>query len=192
MKRGWFTYLMAFSLALNLGTAGALAYHHYQERQQADFKMVPPMPLRELWSVVKLDQAQHEAIQSLLTGHRRLLSETRQDLAKKRQELFALMASNAPLGSAIQTKVREISDLQERLEQEIVRFLLKVKQHLKPEQEAAFLTLVQGRLCGYRGGGDHHFAISKPGLGRGRGAGSGLHIPPRPLSTSPSGDQTIP
>jgi Spy/CpxP family protein refolding chaperone len=95
------------------------------------------------------------------------------------------MASQAPLGSAIQAKVREISDLQERLEQEIVRFLLEVKQQLKPEQEAAFLTLVQGRLCGSRGGGGHPFDTSRPGHGRGRGAGSGPHGPPRPANNFP-------
>jgi Spy/CpxP family protein refolding chaperone len=174
MKKGWQTYLLIFSLALNLGTAGALAYHYYQERRQADFKMVPPMPLRELWNLTKLDPAQQEAIQSMLPEHRRLLSETTQELAEKRQELFSLIASESPSRSAMQAKVREISSFQERLEQEIVQFLLEVKQHLKPEQQTAFLSVVEGRLCRSRGGGGHQF-----GHGRGRGAGSGPHIPPR-------------
>lgn len=175
MKRGWLIYLLIFSLALNLGIAGALAFLRFQDRQKANVTSgQQPMPLKDLCSLVKIDATQHEAIKGLLPEHKRRLLETRRELAQKRRELFELIASEAPPDSAIQKKVQEISNLQGSLEEEIVRFLLEVKQQLKPEQQAAFLSLVQRRLSGHDGGG-HHFDTSNPGHGGGRGRSWGVH-----------------
>jgi Spy/CpxP family protein refolding chaperone len=167
--------LLIFSLALNLGTAGALAFLRFQDRQKANVTSgQQPMPLMDLCNLVKLDTAQLEAIKGLLPEHKRRLLETRRELAQKRRELFEWIASEAPPNSAIQKKVQEISNLQGSLEEEIVRFLLEVKQQLKPEQQAAFLSLVQRRLSGHNGRG-HHFGTSNPGHGGGRGRGWGVH-----------------
>jgi Spy/CpxP family protein refolding chaperone len=171
LKRRWPIYLLIFSLALNVGTAGALAFLRFQDRQKANATSgQQPMPLKDLCSPVKVDTAQLEAIKGLLPEHKRRLLEIRRELAQKRRELVELIASKAHPDSTIQEKVQEISNLQGSLEEEIVRFLLEVKHQLKPEQQAAFLSLVQRRLSGH-GGLGHHFGTSNPGhVGvRGRG-----------------------
>jgi Spy/CpxP family protein refolding chaperone len=177
VKRNWLLYLVIFSLALNLGTIGTFAYLRSQDqRPEAVNQAQPPLPLRALWRELNMDASQRQALGSLFPEHRRKVREVRQELAQKRQELFDLIKEDHPSQSAIQAKIREISSLQGNLEEEMARFMLEFKQHLKPEQHAAFLNLVQTRLgCDRRGPGrpwGHRGMRGGPGMGpMGRGPG---------------------
>jgi hypothetical protein len=51
----------------------------------------------------------------------------------------------------IQEKVREVSALQGKLEEEVLRFSLDFQEHLKPEQRTAFLASVERRMPNVQG-----------------------------------------
>jgi Spy/CpxP family protein refolding chaperone len=177
VKRDWLLYLVIFALALNLGTIGTLVYLRYHDQQEAAAReALPPMPLRELWGQLDLDSGQRQALRQLFPEHRRHIRELRLQLDQKRQELLDLIKGESPAWSVIQAKIREISALQGNLEEEMARFLLEFKKHLKPGQEAAFFNFMQtrlGRLVGHHGHrGPHH--------GPGRGMGMGMGPPPGP------------
>lgn len=185
MKQNWFLCLVIFSLALNLGTIGTLVYLRYQDqRPPALPEGPPPLPMRQMWNALNLDQEQRQALRGLMPQHRRRVMEARGTLAQKRQELFDLLKEEAPPWSAVQAKVQEISALQGGLEEEQVRFLLELKKNLKPEQHAAFADLMQQRLqraLGRPGG-------PPPGRGRGMGPGPmgpGPMAPPGPPGNGP-------
>ena len=180
MKRDWLIYLVIFSLALNLGTIGTFAYLRYQDQQQkAAPPGPPPPPLHALWRELNLDNAQRQALRGLFPEHRRKVAAVRQGLAQKRQELFDLIKGDAT-PDAIRAKVQEISALQGSLEEEMLRFMLAVKQNLNPQQQAAFLNNLQMHLCGPAGCAPmgpgfrrHRGPGMGPGLGRGMGPGGG-------------------
>ncbi len=179
MKRNWLLYLVIFSLALNFGTIGAFAYLYYQERQTAVAKEeAKPVGLRELWLALRLDPEQRQALRKLAPEHRGQVARIRQELKGKRQELFELLKAENPDWSAIQAKIKEISAQQSRLEEEVVRFLLECRKHLRPEQQAAFVSLVERRLCRPWGCGPMG---GRPwGHGRNRGNGPGpVPAPPK-------------
>ncbi len=170
MKRNWLLYLVIFSLALNVGTIGTLVYLRYaDQRSAAPPEAPPPMHMRELWGTLNMDPDQRQVLQGLLPEHRRRVMEVRGELAQKRQELFDLVKEEAPPWSAIQAKVKEISALQGGVEEEMVRFLLEFKKHLRPEQQAAFADLVQQRLVKPRGGMGRGHGPHGPPFGRGMG-----------------------
>ena len=130
-----------------------------------------------MWRELNLDDSQRQALRGLFPEHRRKVEEVRQELAQKRQELFNLIKNETTPMSAIQAKVKEISALQGSLEEEMVRFMLAFRKTLNPQQQAAFLNMVQTRLgCGPEGacgpagaGGDPAWG---PGMGpRGRPQG---------------------
>jgi Spy/CpxP family protein refolding chaperone len=149
VKRNWLLYLVIFSLALNLGTLGAFLYLRYQDQTMVGLReFKPPLPMRELWRSLNLAEEQRRALRELVPEHRRRVVGLREDLARKRLELFELIKGEAPPQSAVQVKVREISGLQGGLEEEMVRFLLEFKKHLQPQQQAAMAELMQQRLCG--------------------------------------------
>ena len=132
------------------------------------------------------------AVRGLFPEHRAKVMELRGELFKKRQELFGLIKAEAPAMAPVQAKVREISDLQGKLEEELVRFLLEFKKRLKPEQDAVFLNQMQtrwdkdlGGLCGPMDGRGRH----GPGMGPGRGLGPPGALPgTAPWCMLPKGD----
>jgi Spy/CpxP family protein refolding chaperone len=150
MKRDWLLYLVIFSLALNLGTIGTFAYLRYQDRRQAaarvEREMPPPLPVGEMWRHLNLDQEQRQHLGRLMPEHLQRVRTLRAELAAKRQELFTLLRTEEPPAwPAIQAKIREISELQGKLEEEVIRHLLEVRNQLKPEQKAAFAHLLEQR-----------------------------------------------
>ena len=190
MKRNWLWYLVIFSLALNLGTIGAFVYLRYQDKQAVVGQEGPePMGLRELWLRLNLDAEQRQALRQLAPDHRRRVTERRQELRQKRQELFDLLKGEAPDWSAVQAKIKEISALQGRLEEEVAGFILECKKHLKPEQRAAFVDLVERRLR-LGGMGGHHGHMGPMGPRGGPGMGRGMMgPPPGPPPPPPPGPQ---
>jgi Spy/CpxP family protein refolding chaperone len=190
MKRNWLLYLVIFSLALNLGTIGAFAYLRYQDRQGVAGKEEPqPVGLRDLWLALRLDQEQRQTLGRLAPEHRQRIHQLRREMMAKRQELFNLLKGENPQWSAIQAKIREISAKQGQLEEEVARFLLECKRHLRPEQQEAFINLVDRRLRrhhhGGRWGGGMRGHRGPPG-GQGMGQGPGMGGGPGPHGCPPS------
>ncbi len=148
MKRNWLLYLVMFSLALNLGTIGTLVYMRYQGKAPELAQQGPPPPLamRALWRELNLDESQRQAVRRLFPVHHARVTEMRGELFQERQQLFDLLKAESPDQKAIRAKVQEISALQGKLEEELVDHVLEFRKHLKPEQNAAFLKLVQTRL----------------------------------------------
>lgn len=167
MKRDWLIYLLMFSLALNLGTIGTIVYLRYQDHQQP---AADPPPMKSLWRELKLDDSQHQTLRRLFPEHHQKVKAVRQELSQKRQELFDLIKAETTPWSAIQAKVQEISALQGSLEEEMARFMLEFRKNLNPEQQAAFLNLVQTRLgCGPEGACGPGGRRRGPGMGPGPG-----------------------
>jgi Spy/CpxP family protein refolding chaperone len=195
VKRNWLLYLVIFSLALNLGTIGTFAFlRHEDQQQQAEVQATPTPPLRALWRELNLDNTQRQTLRELFPEHRRKVGEIKQELGRKRQELFNLIQNDATPMSAIKAKVKEISALQGSLEEEMVRFMLAFRKILNPQQQAAFLSRLQTHLCGsdsacgpmgpgfggHRGPGMGHSRGHGMGMGRGMGPGSALESAPPP------------
>jgi Spy/CpxP family protein refolding chaperone len=169
LKRNWLTYLVIFSLALNLGTMGTIFYLRHQAQTDRVAGPGPgPMPLRSLWRELNMDKAQRQALHQLFPEHYQKVRALRQELTQRRQELFNLIKEESTPMSAIRAKIQEISALQGSLEEEMAHFMMEFKKNLDPTQYAAFLNLVQTRLgCGEPCG------PGEPGRGGGR-RGPGL------------------
>jgi Spy/CpxP family protein refolding chaperone len=182
MTRDWLLYLVIFSLALNVGTIGTFTYLRYQDRQGSAAKEeLPPLPMREIWRRLNLDQEQRRCLRQMLPEHRRRLWALRSDLAEKRRELFALLKKEAsPDWPTVQNKIREISNLQGKLEEKIIQNLLAMKEQLKPEQQTVFVELLEQRLRPYERRRGHRWEHHGPPRERGPGPGSGCPGPPHP------------
>ena len=199
MRRNWLLYLVIFSLALNFGTIGTFVYLHYQDQaQRLSRDLPPPLPMRDLWQTLKLDETQRQAVRGLFSQHRAKVEAIRSELFQRRQELFELLKAETPALPVIHAKIEEISASQGKLEEELVRHLLEFRKELKPEQRTAFLNLVQTRLdkalggpCGPMGGrrGPWHGrpGLAPPGPGMGPGPGPGVPGPGMKPGPGPEG-----
>jgi len=145
MKRNYWICLLVFSLALNLGGLATFTYLRYQDRASPREPM-QLQPFREMWGPLNLEPGQKQALGSLLPEHRGRVRDLRAELAQKRFELFEMTKEGTSAWPAIQEKVREVSALQGKLEEEVLRFSLAFQAHLKPEQRAAFVTFLERRM----------------------------------------------
>ena len=105
-----------------------------------------------MWRTLNLEPEQHRALEDLLPEHRRRVRDLRTELAQKRFELFEMVKEGTAAWPAIQEKVKEVSALQGKLEEEVLRFSLAFQEHLKPEQRAAFITFMERRMPNVQGG----------------------------------------
>ena len=97
MRRNWLLYLVIFSLALNFGTIGTFVYLHYQDQaQRLSRDLPPPLPMRDLWQTLKLDETQRQAVRGLFSQHRAKVEAIRSELFQRRQELFELLKAETP------------------------------------------------------------------------------------------------
>jgi Spy/CpxP family protein refolding chaperone len=166
MKRNFWICLLVFSLALNLGGLATYTYMRYENRafwreptQQQSFQ--------EMWGPLNLEPGQKQALGSLLPEHRRQVRNLRAELAQKRFELLEMTKEGTAAWPAIQEKVREVSILQGKLEEEVLRFTLAFQAHLKPEQKVAFITFVERRMPNVQGGKGRRLPRWEKGMGAG-------------------------
>lgn len=151
MKRNFWICLLVFSLALNLGGLATYAYMRYQNR--ASWREPAQLqPFQEMWGPLNLEPGQKQALENLLPEHRRRVRDLRAGLAQKRLELFEMTKEGTEAWPAMQAKVKEVSALQGKLEEEALRFCLAFQEHLKPEQRTAFITFIDRRMFGIQGG----------------------------------------
>ena len=168
MKRNFWIYLLVFSLALNLGGLAAFGYLRLQGHGEAMTGQGPlPPPPQEIWRTLNLETEQRRVLESLLPEHRRRVRDLRAELAQKRFELFEMLKEGAAAWPGIQEKVKEVSALQGKLEEEVLRFSLAFQEHLKPEQRAAFITFVERRMPNVQGGKGRQSPRWKRGMGAG-------------------------
>lgn len=171
MKRNYWICLLVFSLALNLGGLAAFGYLRLQGHGKAMTGQGPTPPPQEIWRTLNLAAEQRRGLERLLPEHRRRIRDLRAELAQKRFELFEMTKEGTAVWPAIQEKVREVSVLQGKLEEEVLRFSLAFQEHLKPEQKAAFITFMERRLPGARGGQGRRPPRWKQDMGPGAPAG---------------------
>jgi len=165
MKRNFWIGLLVFSLALNVGGLATYVYMHYQDlgswREPA-----PQKPFQEMWGPLNLEPGQKQALKNLLPEHRYRVRDLRAHLTQKRHELFEMTKEGAEW-PAMQAKVKEVSALQGKLEEEVLRFCLAFQEHLKPEQRTAFITFIDRRMFGVQGGKGRRSPRWKRDLGTG-------------------------
>jgi Spy/CpxP family protein refolding chaperone len=166
MKRNFWICLLVFSLAVNLGGLATYAYMHSQDRgswrEPTQLK-----PFQEMWGFLNLEPNQKQALENLLPEHRRRVRELRFQLSQKRLELCEMAKEGTGAWPVMQAKVKEVSALQGKLEEEVLRFCLAFQEHLKPEQRTAFMTFIDRRMFGVQGGKGRRSPRWKRGMGVG-------------------------
>jgi len=145
----WLLFLLVFSLALNLGSLGALAFRRWQVGGGVPRQISGPcLTIKELCRILPLEAAQCRQFQGMLPGHRQSRRRLLAELTGKRAELLALLEQDSPSWPEIQGKIKEISTRQGKLEEETVRLLWEWQQHLEPGQRKTLLSLLEGRQSG--------------------------------------------
>jgi hypothetical protein len=96
-------------------------------------------------------------------------------LTQEQRGLLELMKQDSPSWPEIQGKIKEISFLQTKVEEEAAQLCLEFQRHLRPEQRVVYLKLLERQLRpGRKGGGDP----TAPRAGRGQWGSNRKNMPP--------------
>jgi Spy/CpxP family protein refolding chaperone len=175
-KRSWLFYLLVFSLAFNLAGIGAFVYWRCQDVNGSGRRTAgPPLTVKELCRSLPLQTEQCQQIRSMMPERQKERQDLRERLAREQRELWELMKQDSPSWPAIQSKMKDISLLQTKLEEEAVQLCLEFQKHLQPEQRVVYLKLLERQLQPGRKGG-YDPVISR--AGRGWRGGSRKNVPP--------------
>lgn len=179
MKEKLMMVVLIFSLTVNAAALITMGYFwgsNYSSREAA--KEAGPSPFG---TELSLDQGQRDRMRELRKSFMDETAPVRDDLMIKRAELANLLTSEGPERSSLEQKLREINELQLRMQIAVIDQMFKEKEFLSPEQQARYADFISHRLCqdflpgrkghrGYRGRG------MGPQDGRGGGMGEGRRM----------------
>jgi hypothetical protein len=170
MKRLWLTYLLIFSLSLNVGGITAFLYSWVQNRQPPNtFQEGQPPALRELMNLLNLDNVQLEIFKKIFSAHHKNMQVWHQEMTLKRHELLALLKDDSTSWPDIQEKLKELREIQAKSEEASLGFFLQLRHHLKPEQQVMCNNFMECRLL--KGQGEKGEWCKAQGIYRPRGRG---------------------
>jgi Spy/CpxP family protein refolding chaperone len=164
-RRPWFFYLLVFSLALNLATIGTLVYLRRQHVNVVGQRQaVPRLTVKELCRTLPLQREQCQQIRKMMHERRKRRHDLQERLAREQRELCELMKQDSQSWPAIQGRIKDISLLQTKVEEEAVQLCLELQGHLQPEQRVVYLRLLERQLRPGHEGND----LIIPGAGIGK------------------------
>jgi Spy/CpxP family protein refolding chaperone len=158
MKEKLIMVILVFSLTVN--AAALITIGYFWGKNNTGKEAGPPPFGTEL----SLDQDQRDRMRELRKSFINETAPVRDDLMIKRAELAQLLASAGPERASLEQKIREINELQLKMQIAVMDQLFKEKAFLSPEQQARYADFVSHRLCqdflpgrkghrGYRGWG---------------------------------------
>ena len=163
MKEKLILVILIFSLTVNAAALITMGYfwgREYGSRKaaQQEGKTAP------FNSELSLDSGQRGRMRDLRKSFMNETAPIRHTLTLKRAELASLLASAGTDRASLEQKLREINDLQLKMQTAVIDQLLKERESLTPEQQRRYADIISSRLCqdplrggrgprGYRGRG---------------------------------------
>jgi len=113
----------------------------------------------------------------------------RDSLMIKRAELADLLASESPERPSLEQKLREINELQLKMQIAVIDQLFREKEFLTPEQQERYADFMSHRLCqDFIPGGRGHRGHRGRGMGMREGDGMGMGEGRRMRDRIPQGE----
>jgi Spy/CpxP family protein refolding chaperone len=148
MSRGSLKFLLALSVLLNLSVLATAGYKYLSSRNTWTSPYGVKMDRdRFLFEGLSLSREQMKAMRQKALPFRAEVDRQRAAIVVLRKELIALLRADAPDAGAIAAALARISALQEQLQKQITGQMLEQKALLRPEQQQAFLDLIERAMA---------------------------------------------
>jgi Spy/CpxP family protein refolding chaperone len=148
MRIGYIKIALAVSLIFNLSFLGAAGYCYYMKNAC----WVSPLGVKMqknkfIYEELSLRPDQIKKMRDKAISFRAEIDRRREDIARKRGQLFNLMRADTPDAKAIKATLSEINGMQEQVEWMVTAHILEVKASLEKEQQKKFLDLIQSAIA---------------------------------------------
>ena len=147
MRRNFWRFVLAISLALNLSFLITVGYMHFKQSQYRTTPFGGKIEKNKfLFEELSLRPEQMEKMKERSLLFRKEVDGKRNAIAEKKRKLFTLIGENQPETPAIDAAIDEISSMQEDLQKRVVQHILETKSLLNKEQQKKFLDLIENTM----------------------------------------------
>ncbi|MCX5885713.1 MAG: periplasmic heavy metal sensor [Proteobacteria bacterium] len=136
------TIFLIFSLAINLGVLGIVAYSWVTSSLHTA-KETAVFPEK----IMTLSGFQKEEIEKKRESLMSTMIEKRRTIQAQREALLCLLMAPTPDYRAISTKMKEINQIQGGIQQAAVDQILFETQRMTPDQRKLYFTNIRTRMC---------------------------------------------
>lgn len=163
MKSTIIKYLLIVSLLMNLSFLGAAAYTRYTRPQYRAVPSICPgvapdkvapfghgLQRSHLIGELSLKPEQIKPVQEKATAFHSAMGAKRQEIARLRSSLVALIREDHPDREAIGGAISGINSVQQEMQKMVVSHILEFKSMLHKKQQEKFLDLIE-KAMGERG-----------------------------------------
>jgi len=187
MKEKFIMIALIFSLTVNAAALITMGYfwgRDYSSRQAVKEAGPPPFGTE-----LALDREQRDRMRELRKTFMAGTAPVRDSLMIKRAELADLLASESPQRPSLEQKLREINELQLKMQIAVIDQLFREKEFLTPEQQERYADFMSHRLCqDFIPGGRGHRGHRGRGMGMREGDGMGMGEGRRMRDRIPQGE----
>ena len=146
MSRKTLTWLLVFSILLNISTVVTFSYFRWVKSD----KSRPSSHRRDhreyFNKQLELNEAQADSMESLRSKFWREIKPLRMQLDHARQELFQVLKQDSLDDQQVNLKIDEISDIQKLMQRKTIENFLQHQSILTPEQNKKFIEIMSSRL----------------------------------------------
>lgn len=134
--------LLAISVALNVFVVGGFFY----AKHMGEARMRDRSPIVAAARGLELTTAQQAALEKMQADIRRSSGEIREEMRPLRRELLAELGKPQPDFDAVDRKIDDLGDVQNKRFKVMVRAVHEFQQSLTPEQQDAFRQAMNERM----------------------------------------------
>ena len=147
MRRNFWRFVLAISLALNFSFLITVGYMHFKQSQYWTTPFGGKIEKNRFpFEGLSLQPEQMGKMKERALSFRREVDEKRNAIAEKRKKLFMLIRTDQPETPAIDATINEMSLMQQNLQKSIVQHILETKSLLNKEQQKKFLDLIENTM----------------------------------------------
>jgi len=161
MKTKGLTFLLIFSLAINVAMMATIGYHYY--RNTCLVPSLPcPMSPRDghLYQSLGLSNAQLTKMDPLAKGFHSRLAELGSAMEGKRELLVNLLAKEGD-SADVENLRREMAKIQDEIQKEVIAHITETKKILDPGQQQRFFELMRESMSHTQSPWSEHFGGKK-------------------------------
>jgi len=146
MSRKTLTWLLVFSILLNISTVVTFSYFRWVKSDKSR-----PSPQRRdhrdyFNQQLGLTAAQADSMENLRSRFWQEIKPLRMQLDQARQELFQVLKQDSLDDQKINLKIDEISEIQKLMQRKTIENFLQHQSILAPEQNKKFIEIMSSRL----------------------------------------------
>ncbi|MHB9154954.1 MAG: Spy/CpxP family protein refolding chaperone [Endomicrobiales bacterium] len=135
MKTRIMAIALAISFAFNLAVLATFAHHRLTKKEFRKWPKESSWHQKKMRAMLGLTEDQAQLMEKDREALRKAIEPVREELQKKRSELFTLLSADPVDNARVDALVAGISSLQMKMEKNVIEHSLAIRKYLTPEQQ---------------------------------------------------------